>query len=104
MKTLRNKILMMAVVSMGLVACSKEEVKPFNAGGNVASGTDLSQKTTSVDDANDATTTTDDSGNNTATVDDQSTDSNSGDSSGITDGGTSSDYDSKGTKRKPGKN
>jgi len=106
MMTLKNKILVMAVLSVVLMACSKEEVKPFN-GGNVTSNTNLSEKTTGSDDSGiDPSTTSNTSGNGTSTVDDNSGNTDGGDASGsgITDGGTSSDYDSKGTKRKPGKN
>ena len=102
MKTLMNKILVIAVLGMGLVACSKEEVKPFTAPCGSSAG-NLTTKSLSGDGVNDDTNADQQQG---TTSDEETgvTSDNTGEGSGITDGGTSSDYDSKGTKRKPGKN
>lgn len=105
MKTFINKILVIAILGMGLVACSKEEVKPFTAPGGSSSITnDFNTKSLTGDGV-----TTDPSAeqqNGTTTEDDGSgvTSGSGEEGSNITDGGTSSDYDSKGTKRKPARN
>lgn len=77
------------MLSMAVVSCSKEEVQPFNPASPGASLIDKTGETGGT-----TTTTTD-----AAAV--SGGDSNSGEVSGgdITDGGNSSDYDSKGKRR-----
>lgn len=107
MKTLLNKIFVVAVLSVALVACSKEEVKPFNSG----SGAGAAINATKIQDSNnnsDKNTGTTNAGSNSANVlkndETVTTGTENGDpdtGTNITDGGSSSDYDSKGAKRKP---
>lgn len=94
-----HKIFVVAVLSVSLIACSKEEVKPFNAGGSAAN-----MSTKSLSDGTDDSHTTGAEENGVTVGEDENSTNSEGEGSVITDGGTSSDYDTKGTKRKPGKN
>lgn len=80
MKRLILNSFLFAMLSIMATSCQKEEVKPFNNGGNVtSSGLEMRDG--------------DEDTNGDGVIDEQ-------DGTEITDGGNSSDYDSKGTKKK----
>jgi len=82
MKRLILNSFLFALLSTVVVSCSKEEVKPFAGNGANSGVNSFTQRGT--DDASEE-----------ESIDNEDT---TGD--GITDGGNSSDYDSKGTKKK----
>lgn len=99
MKAVINKFLVIAVLGMGLVACSKEEVKPFTPGGS-----NISNLNTRSSNGNMILDEVDVEKQKGATSNEDPGVTTNEEGSNITDGGTSSDYDSKGSKRKPSKN
>lgn len=92
MKGLNKYIVLTFAAGMLLVSCAKEEVKPFHCGNGTSTPSNRTGEIV------DEVINTDNGADATATGDDVSTDEQI-DEGGITDGGTSSDYDTKGKKK-----
>ncbi|HYG52311.1 MAG TPA: hypothetical protein VD905_15480 [Flavobacteriales bacterium] len=93
MKSLLLNTFLVAMLSVFMVACSKEEVKPFSNG---PAGNSSTMQMRDGDDLILGSETADPNASTGGTTEEEV----DTDGDGITDGGSSSDYDSKSSKKK----
>ena len=94
MKALIKYMVILFSVALFFASCCKEEVKPFNCHHSNDTSINNEPNRSGDDNVNNGTTSEDATG--TSSDDSVGSDDEGG---GITDGGTSSDYDSKGKKK-----